>query len=67
LKISNYVSKNIDPFIKEFKYFLIDLYNIFIDNAIKNKLLNKDNLFEKDNINFKEDTLTIEALFKTSE
>lgn len=67
LKINNYLTKNIDPFINQFKLFLVDLYKIFIDKAILSNLIKKDDIFQDWNIIFKEDTLTIEAFFKTSE
>lgn len=67
LKIDNYLTNNIDPFISQFKFFLVDLYKIFIDKAILSNLIKKDDILKDWNIIFKEDTLTIEAFFKTSE
>lgn len=66
-KIQEHLSNKIDPFIKEFKVFLIDLYNLFVNKAVEKKLINKNDILEYNNIIFKEDTLSIEAFFKTSE
>ncbi len=66
LKIWTYMEENIIPHITSFKYFLSGLYDIFVHKLVEKKLVRED-VFEKWNILFKEETLTIEALFKTSE
>jgi hypothetical protein len=66
LKIDTYIAENVDPYINKFKHFISWLYNVFVEKAIENNLI-KEDIIKENSVNFKEDTLTIEALFKTSE
>ncbi len=66
IKIQNHLEENINPYINKFKNFLTGIYDIFVKKAIENKLI-KEDVFDNWSIIFKENTLSIEALFKTSE